>query len=139
VELGTAPGCFGAVLQETTGSGNTFGSKLWTDGKLEAPMLPDRPEWVKCPHCAHLFWVEEARKLGEWNIGKRNSLRADWPKAQTPLVPSESDYYAALKTPPQDPKKERYLRVRALLVRNDHFRQVREIPEEGTASSGAGR
>jgi len=44
-------------------SGNTFGATFWTDGKRDAPMLPDLPEFVKCPHCKLLLWINEQEEL----------------------------------------------------------------------------
>ena len=45
------PGCKAQVREQTTLSGNTFRAQYWTDGKREAPMLPDFPWLVKCPKC----------------------------------------------------------------------------------------
>ena len=45
-------------------SGNTFGARQWTDGKMEAPMLPDLPRVTRCHACGGFFWVERARQLG---------------------------------------------------------------------------
>lgn len=59
------PGCGGAILQHTLASGNTFGARFWTDGWMEAPMLPDRPWLVKCGKCVTLFWIDEARQLAK--------------------------------------------------------------------------
>ena len=43
------PHCKAQVVEEGTLSGNTVGSKIYTDGKREAKMLPDHPALVKCP------------------------------------------------------------------------------------------
>lgn len=64
------PSCGQEVIESTTLSGNTFGALFWTDGKCEAPMLPDMPWLVKCPGCEAPLWIDEATKLGE----------IDWPK-----------------------------------------------------------
>jgi hypothetical protein len=42
--------CSGLIKEYTIMSGNTFGAIFWTDGKRDAPMLPDLPWLVKCPH-----------------------------------------------------------------------------------------
>lgn len=59
------PKCKMHVVQETTMSGNTMHAKFWTDGKMVAPMLPDRPNLVKCPKCGTLFWLDDAKELGD--------------------------------------------------------------------------
>ena len=39
------PGCKGLLAEGTLASGNTLGATFWTDGKREAPMLPEMP-WL---------------------------------------------------------------------------------------------
>jgi uncharacterized Zn finger protein len=46
--------CGKHIEQQTIVSGNTFGARFWTDGKVDAPMLPDEPWLVKCQHCGIL-------------------------------------------------------------------------------------
>ncbi len=41
-------------------SGNTFSATYWTDGKLDAPMLPNIPLITRCRACGRLFWIEDA-------------------------------------------------------------------------------
>jgi len=43
--------CQGLFKQRTLASGNTFGARFWTDGAIDAPMLPNSSLIVKCPHC----------------------------------------------------------------------------------------
>jgi hypothetical protein len=47
--------CQKPFTEPTLMSGNTFGATFWTDGKQEAPMLPDMPWLVKCPHLRRIF------------------------------------------------------------------------------------
>jgi hypothetical protein len=61
--------CLKLFLQETISSGNTFGASWWTDGKMEAPMLPDEPWLVKCPHCGALLWIDEQEEVGNFSWG----------------------------------------------------------------------
>lgn len=53
------PQCSNHFSQDTLSSGNTFGAKFWTDGKMEALMMPNYPEYVGCPHCNKSLWVRE--------------------------------------------------------------------------------
>lgn len=55
--------CKALVVQEETLSGNTIGANFYTDGKIDAPMLPDHPWLAKCPMCGGLFWVDKALKV----------------------------------------------------------------------------
>lgn len=47
-------------------SGNTFGARLWSDGKSLAIMHPSIPRIALCKHCLQYFWLEKAQELGEW-------------------------------------------------------------------------
>jgi len=49
-------------------SGNTFGARFWTDGKVDAPMLPRRPPIAPCRGCGRPFWWHDA-VVGESAIG----------------------------------------------------------------------
>jgi len=37
------PSCEGSIRQRIFASGNTFGAQLWTDSKMEAPVLTSWP------------------------------------------------------------------------------------------------
>ena len=59
------PAC-GALHQlATAASGNTFGALLWSDGKLDAPMLFNSPDIARCSHCRALFMLELVNVVGE--------------------------------------------------------------------------
>jgi hypothetical protein len=32
---------------------------------MNAPMLPDNPKLVKCPHCRSLVWIDKLETVGE--------------------------------------------------------------------------
>lgn len=85
-------GCSRPLTLWTIGSGNTIGARFWTDGKVEAPMLPMRPELGKCPHCQKVFWIADAKRLGEiqpWATEKQ------WETAKEIGEPGEQDYLKA--------------------------------------------
>lgn len=58
-----APGCQSPVKVSTLASGNTFGAVFWTDGKCEAPMLPDHSRLRKHPTEGILFWADECEEI----------------------------------------------------------------------------
>ena len=57
--------CDQLIEESTIMSGNTFGATYWTDGKREAPMLPNTLWLVQCPHCQALAWLDEQEQVGE--------------------------------------------------------------------------
>lgn len=42
------PNCSALLTRESIASGNSFGSKLFSDGKRIAPMNPELPNLTKC-------------------------------------------------------------------------------------------
>jgi hypothetical protein len=114
------PSCTNQVSQFTIGSGNTMGATWWTDGKMEAPMLPFMPALVKCPHCKHLLWLEDAKKLGQLNLWSSTNA---WPKARDVVKPDEQDYLAAAKVPKLNRQRELYARQQAWWLANDPLRR----------------
>lgn len=123
------PKCKAALEQSTMMSGNSLDARYWTDGKMEAPMLPDRPWLVKCPKCSNLFWMTEAKKLGEqYKYDKDKDKK--WPDAVEPGLPAETDFLTMLGTPGLSEKKEQYLRIRAWWAANDIKRKNRNMTDD---------
>ena len=119
--------CEKSITQRTITSGNTFGATYFTDGKRIAPMLPDQPLLVLCPHCRASLWIEELENLGAVRAGGEAQQR--WRDARVYETPSRNDYFALLAKGLADPKKERYLRLRAWWAGNDERRtEASEIP-----------
>jgi len=116
--------CEKLIVESTVLSGNTFGARFWTDGRMEAPMLPDQLWFVKCPHCSALVWLDELEKVGEipWDGTPDASLTG----AESFLDPSAEDYFAVLSGHALDREKELYLRHRAWWAGNDPRRQGEE-------------
>ena len=106
--------CGKHIAQQTTSSGNTFGARFWTDGKRDAPMLPDEPFLVKCQHCSALVWIYEQKKVGEidpWGPTTHNAGK--FPDARPASNPTLHEYAGFLEAGESDKAKERYVRVRA--------------------------
>jgi hypothetical protein len=113
------PACEKAVEQPTLGSGNTFGARQWSDGFLHAPMLPEFPSLGRCPHCAALFWVADAKLLGEcWPHDIASSA---WPEAKTVEGPTADEFMSAIPLCDGDAQKELFVRLR--WRSNDRFRK----------------
>lgn len=111
--------CAQPFQQETLLSGNTFGATFWTDGKMEAPMLPERHALIKCPHCQALLWIDEQGILDEVDWGDQNA----YPEARDSLVPTFADYLALLESGDYPPEQERYLRFHAWWAGNQPRRK----------------
>ncbi|MEW6323972.1 MAG: hypothetical protein AB1515_01145 [Nitrospirota bacterium] len=106
--------CAGLIAQATVVSGNTLGARFWTDGKFDAPMLPDQPWLVKCPHCAALLWLNEQEHVEElWPYDE------DFQDALPYTAPLIQDYLGLLQKGVSDTRRERYLRLRAWWAGND--------------------
>jgi hypothetical protein len=113
--------CSGLVAEDTVMSGNTFGATFWTDGKRDAPMLPDQPWLVKCPHCQASIWIDEQDKAGEIDDSSKNEKFKDAKSYRTPKL---KDYFNILNIGNLDKKKELYLRFRAWWAGNDERRET---------------
>jgi hypothetical protein len=130
----TCSACGKLIAEHTIRSGNTFGARFWSDGKRDAPMLPDAPWLVKCPHCAALIWIDEQELVGTMHPWEPlDGDMATFKDARPVAAPSLQDYFAALSMPMVDGRKERYLRVHARWVGNDPRRQTEHA---GSMSGG---
>ena len=125
--LKTVPGTL--VKIASISSGNTFRAVYWTDGKREAPMMPDEP-WLRCqPDTGELFWTDECEKVARVDCDDQTYDHV--PHAEEP---SWVDYQEALKTGLGGSKeKEHYIRLRYWWVGNDPIRRgevtIPKIPD----------
>ena len=119
------PKCNGLAKYMTLMSGNTFGARVWTDGKQFAPMLPHPPAVVQCHHCGECYWLDKAKEVGTVEPWSANDQSGDpaWTAAKEVQEPTETEYYEALeKGMATDRDNERDLRIFAFWRRNDAFR-----------------
>ena len=97
-------------------SGNTFGATYWTDGKRDAPSLPDLPRLVKCPHCDAFLWLEDVPK------SERKTATEKVPPYKQLGIP---DMLRALQlSVASTPSRIRYLRIRLWWTANDQYRDI---------------
>ena len=121
-QIVACPHCEALAQYETLTSGNTFGVRVWTDGKQVAPMLPQPPAVAKCRHCEECYWLADAREVGTLELWGNASNQSDptWRAAPKVEEPSETDFYAALnKGLATDDQQELELRILAWWRRND--------------------
>lgn len=137
-QIVACPYCNALAKYMTLTSGNTFGARVWTDGKQVAPMMPRLPAVVKCHHCAECFWLADAKKVGtvqRWG-GEDRQVDPAWTAAQVVQEPTEEEYYEAVrKGLAADLQQEWTLRILSWWRRNDTFP---DAPQREADSIGIG-
>jgi hypothetical protein len=124
-EIIRCPSCLGLLRLSTLASGNTLGAELWSDGRLDAPMLPDAPPVALCPCCAAPFWEPSAERVGELHPWRDGEPPAEWIAAPWSVEPGEMDLYAAARVLANaDEHAEREIRVWAWWKSNDPYRDA---------------
>jgi len=107
-------------------SGNTFGAKIFSDGKRIAPMLPEFPNLTKCKKCETIFWLSKLKEIEtyEWDDQKNT----EWQKADEADFLEIEDYYNAIKNGIAENKEEE-INIRRLIwwTYNDRIRKGQNI------------
>ena len=114
--------CGQPIQQWTLQSGNTFGAPFWSDGKLEAPMMPEIPFLVKCPHCEQMLWIEAADIIEEVELDAVSEEDGPFPGAEPFLYPDEEEYLQFFIFRDVDEEEELYVRLHAWWCGNDPWR-----------------
>jgi hypothetical protein len=136
------PSCEGLAKYRTLLSGNTFGARVWTDGRQRAPMLPQPPKVVRCSHCSSLYWLSEARNVGQVEPTRGALLAAspEWRSAVYVQEPEELDYYQGIRANlARNPDQERTLRILAWWRSNDAFRHANRLIPPGRVAATTAR
>ena len=121
------PSCGALAKHGTLVSGNTFGARLFTDGKQVAPMLPQPPAVVRCHRCRRFYWLEAAEGRGVLEAYSP-SPGPDADAIPEVEEPTEDEYYQALEEGlAASPEEERTLRLLAMWRRNDAFREEQQL------------
>jgi hypothetical protein len=108
------------VKVATICTGNTFGAQYWTDGKREAPMLPDEPWLRQQPDTGELFWMDECEKVATEPEWEESAAHSGVPFAREPGL---DDYRRALDGGlASTPEKQRYVLMRFWWAANDPVR-----------------
>ncbi len=142
------PHCGHNAYRSSFLSGNTFSSRLWSDGYLQAPMLDDAVQVTRCTNCKATYWVQDAPVLervpyGFFNkysrtqqesrnfaLSEQQALQDD-PAPSRPVPPKmehldQRGHLEALKELALAPHKDReaYLRLRIWWAHNQPFRNA---------------
>ncbi len=78
------PNCNTFFKRGSLTSGNTFETKIYSDGKRESPMLPEFPQIIKCKKCNFIFWIHKLTEIGSYNSHEepvpewRNAFKAEF-------------------------------------------------------------
>jgi len=127
------PSCGNLAQKGSINSGNTFGAVFYSDGRLDAPMLPEFPAITKCKKCSGFYWLEDENKVGEYEPYERwggpseenEAAKKQWQDADRTrfLNPDELQEAINARAHRDDPKKEKYLRKRLWWQLNDPARR----------------
>ncbi len=125
------PKCHVITTRPTLSSGNTFGARRWTDGKMIAPMLPEYADIIKCMNCRSFFWIDdvEMKAWDWWESAEEGTTVPDWVKQIGRTYNARSltieEYIEAInRNVANTRKREKYLRIRLWWAYNDHLREL---------------
>jgi hypothetical protein len=123
------PDCARYIL-DSTRSGNTLRSVLWSDGKLVGQMLPDVARLVMCPQCRAGVWIHEIPELKEFKNNNDVVIDANGQKYTVQYVESLTfaDYMRYIVTASIDAGKQIYVRRAAWWCENDKRRTDNPMP-----------
>lgn len=105
-------------------SGNPMGAITWTDGWMDAPMMPRTPRITRCSDCKKIYWVATASQLGYVALGDTSEAAGEFKNAPHVEPLNEADCFEALSeglAPTTDLELE--LRVFTWWRGNDAFRE----------------
>lgn len=120
------PGCSHLLANDSLLSGNTFGAKLYSDGKQFAPMLPVFPRLTRCPSCDTIFWLNKSTEAGSYSWG--DNSHPEWEQADKAEFLQLPEYFVALGRGLANTKEEEiYLRQQIWWAYNDRSRRGQEL------------
>jgi hypothetical protein len=120
------PNCVNILQNQSLLSGNTFDSKIYSDGKRIFPMLPEFPDLTKCKKCEHIFWLSKTREIGSYNWGEENNFL--WQNADKAKFLTIDEYFMALAlNVAKDKSEEFYIRQRIWWSFNDRVRNGNDL------------
>jgi len=112
-----------------------MGAKWWTDGKVEAHMLPTNDALISCPTCSKPVWVSAAKKLGKVRrasfypednqVAASGSFAGRASDVEYGKSPTADLYLEALAAPGVAADQEKYIRMRLWWLWNDIRRETR--------------
>jgi hypothetical protein len=122
------PKCSNLLKKGSNNSGNTFGSTLYSDGKMIAPMLPEFPNLTKCKKCDTILCLSEMKEVGTCDVWGEK-CKKEWKNADRAEFLDVSDLFRFLEMDivKNDKEKEKIVRQRIWWTFNDRLRNNKEI------------
>ena len=140
--------CLGLFRYRTIASGNNFGARYWTDGEIKAPMLPNKPQLLGCPHCKTPTWLKDLNAVDEYMTWfppnftddpvqtikedlerqLRKQKREKFENLPELRTLKEQEYWDYLNSNKLSVEEEVYLRKLAWRLANDKRRDGENIP-----------
>lgn len=120
------PNCGNLLTKGSLMSGNTFGAKIFSDGKRIAPMLPEFPNLTKCKKCNTIFWLSKLKEIGTYEWGDHKNSK--WQNVDKSEFLEIDDYFKAVETSIAENKNEElFIRQRIWWTYNDRIRNGQNI------------
>ena len=118
------PTCKNLLFNASILSGNTFGEKVFSDGKREAFMFPTFPILTKCTRCSTFVWLNKIKK-----VEKKLSELSDEKLKDTKRVKflTVYEYLSVLKYTNYNDEEEKFIRRRILWEFNDRVRESKPL------------
>lgn len=137
--LVTCPKCSKPFKVYDSVSGNTFGATFWSDGWVDALMMPEDKVVVVCPHCRESVWREDCPnghpdyKPPERNPWEETSRDYDEPynryrEFESAKTAGPKRFAKMLRTSINSPERERYLRTQVWWNANHARRKAPDSP-----------
>ena len=122
------PKCSNLLKKGSNASGNTFGSTLYSDGKMIAPMLPEFPNLTKCTKCNTILWLSDMKEIGTCDAWDKK-CNPEWKNADRVEFLEVIDLlrFLELDTVKNNKEKEKIVRQRIWWTFNDRIRDGKEI------------
>lgn len=121
------PKCKYLLYSRSIGSGNTFGAKMFSDGKRIALMLPEFPDLTKCPKCNAMFWLSKMKEIGTYGMNDKLAYEK-WAMAEEVEFLTIYEYQIALEGEVYSSQDEElFIRQRIWWGFNDRVRKGKNI------------
>jgi hypothetical protein len=117
--------CGNLIKKGSLMSGNTFNSKLYSDGKRVSPMLPEFPDLTKCANCKTILWLSRQEEIGKMRMGDVGNQ--NWVNADNAQFLSIDDYFVALDTNAQNSRDVAIIRKKIWWAYNDRVRDEKKL------------
>lgn len=115
------PTCGNLLFNNSLMSGNLYGAKFYSDGKMNAPMLREFPNLTKCQKCNTFLWLSKMDAIDSVNYGLLKKTK--WKDAEPVQFLDVDDLFKVLESSLIENKQdEKSVRIRIWRTFNDRMR-----------------